>query len=141
LFLVGDAGRQAELTRELQAKARIPMLVVQDMEHGVAMRVAGTTAFPSAMALGASGDPALAYAMGRRVAEEAKALGVHVNLAPVGDVNVNPDNPIINVRSFGEDPQAVAQLAAAYLQGLQDGGLIATAKHFPGHGDTDVDSL
>jgi beta-glucosidase-like glycosyl hydrolase/CubicO group peptidase (beta-lactamase class C family) len=140
LFSTGDAERQAALTRELQARAKLPLLVAQDMEHGVGMRVEGTTVFPKAMALGAAADPDLAYAMGRHIAAEAHALGVHVNFAPVADVNNNPFNPIINVRSFGEDPAAVAALTTAALQGMQDGGLVATAKHFPGHGDTDVDS-
>jgi beta-glucosidase-like glycosyl hydrolase/CubicO group peptidase (beta-lactamase class C family) len=140
LFSTGDAERQAAMTRELQARAALPLLVAQDMEHGVGMRVEGTTAFPKAMALGAAADTTLAYAMGRHVAAEARAVGVHVNFAPVADVNNNPFNPIINVRSFGEDPAAVAALTTAALQGMQDGGLVATAKHFPGHGDTDIDS-
>ena len=110
------------------------------MEYGVGMRLQGATAFPRAMALGATRDPALAYLVGRAVAEEARTLGVHQNYAPVADVNNNPLNPIINVRSFGEDPRLVASLTAAYIRGMQDGGLIATAKHFPGHGDTDTDS-
>lgn len=140
LFLVGEAGRQAALTGALQARSPLPLLVMQDMEHGAAMRLEGTTAFPRAMALGAAGEPALAYAVGRSVAEEARALGVHVNLAPVADVNADPANPVINVRSFGEDPQAVAERVAAYVRGTQAGGLLAAAKHFPGHGDTGVDS-
>ena len=140
IFSTGDAERQASMTRELQAAAALPLIISQDMENGVGMRVEGTTAFPKAMALGAVGDTALAYAMGRHVAAEARALGVHYNFAPVADINNNPFNPVINVRSFGEDPHAVAALTAASLRGMQDGGLVATAKHFPGHGDTDIDS-
>ncbi len=140
LFFSGDAERQADLTRMLQREAALPLLIAQDMENGVGMRVEGTTAFPPMMALGAAGDAGLAYAVGRHLAAEARALGVHLNFAPVADVNNNPLNPIINVRSFGEDPQAVAGLAVAALRGMQDGGLVATAKHFPGHGDTDTDS-
>ena len=139
-FSTGRAAEQAALTRTLQARAPLPLLVAQDMENGAGMRVEDATAFPAAMALGAARDTALVYAMGRHVAEEARALGVHLNLAPVADVNSNPHNPIINVRSFGEDPEAVAALAAAYVRGLQDGGVIAAAKHFPGHGDTATDS-
>ncbi len=140
LFSTGDAGRQAALTRQIQSRAALPLLVAQDMENGVGMRVAGTTAFPQAMALGAAGDPALAYALGRHVAAEARALGVHYNFAPVADVNINPSNQVINVRSFGGNPESVAALTVAELRGMQDGGLIATAKHFPGHGDTATDS-
>ncbi len=140
IFFAGEAGPQAALTRRLQAEAALPLLIAQDMENGVGMRVAGATAFPPMMALGATGDADLAYAVGRQTAAEARALGVHVNFAPVADVNNNPANPIINVRSFGEDPAAVADLAVAALRGMQDGGLVATAKHFPGHGDTGTDS-
>lgn len=100
----------------------------------------GATDFPSLMAVGATGNEEFAYEMGRITAVEARALGVHVPFAPVLDVNNNPDNPIINVRSFGEDPQQVAEMGVAFVRGVQDNGAIATGKHFPGHGDTDVDS-
>ena len=140
LFSTGDAERQAAMTRELQARAALPLVIAQDMENGVGMRLEGTTAFPKAMALGAVGDTALAYVMGHHIAAEARAIGVHYNFAPVADINNNPFNPVINVRSFGENPRAVAALTSATLRGMQDGGLIATAKHFPGHGDTDIDS-
>src|SRR6185436_18940910 len=100
----------------------------------------GATEFPSEMAVGATGDPELAYQMGRVTAQAARAVGIHVPFAPVLDVNSNPDNPIINVRSFGEDPAQVARLGAAYVRGIEDNGGIATGKHFPGHGDTGVDS-
>jgi beta-glucosidase-like glycosyl hydrolase/CubicO group peptidase (beta-lactamase class C family) len=104
------------------------------------MRLSGTLELPSMMALGATRSPDLVYRAGRAVAEEARDLGFHVNYAPVADINSNPANPIINIRSFGEHRELVADLAEAYMRGMQDGGLIATAKHFPGHGDTDVDS-
>lgn len=140
MFLAGDAGRQAEAIRNLQERAAIPLLISQDMEYGPGMRVDGGTAFPSPMALGATRDPALAYLMGKATAEEALAMGVHQNYAPVADINNNPLNPIINVRSFGEAPELVGTMTAAYIRGMQDGGLMATAKHFPGHGDTETDS-
>ncbi|MEM8558801.1 MAG: glycoside hydrolase family 3 N-terminal domain-containing protein [Bacteroidota bacterium] len=140
LFFKGNADDQATLTQRLQARASIPLLVAQDMETGAGMRTSGTTRFPNAMALGAAADPALAYAMGRAIAAESRALGIHQNYAPVADLNTNPHNPIINVRAFGADPNAASRLVVAYQQGLQDGGVIATLKHFPGHGDTEVDS-
>src|SRR5690606_7184182 len=95
---------------------------------------------PLQMALGATGDPALAYEMGRITAIEARAVGIHVPFAPILDVNNNPDNPIINVRSFGEDPEVVARMGVEYVRGVQENGAIATGKHFPGHGDTGVDT-
>lgn len=137
---------------EIQRLARVPLLVAADMEHGPGQRLtAGTvipyglelgggTEFPPVMALGAAGDERLAYEMGRITALEARAVGIHMIYAPVVDVNNNPANPIINVRSYGEDPGAVARLAAAQIRGVQEHGVIATAKHFPGHGDTGTDS-
>src|SRR3989449_2063685 len=104
------------------------------------MRVVGATAFPYIMATGATGDERDAYTIGRVAALEGRAVGIHVNFAPDADVNNNPLNPIINTRSFGEDPRAVARLVRAYVRGLQDNGMLATLKHFPGHGDTDADS-
>ncbi|MEO0855968.1 MAG: glycoside hydrolase family 3 N-terminal domain-containing protein [Bacteroidota bacterium] len=140
LFFRGNANDQAELTRRLQQRAAIPLLIAQDMETGAGMRTSGTTRFPNAMALGATGDPALAYAMGRGIAAESRVLGIHQNYAPVADLNTNPRNPIINVRAFGADPRAASRMVIGYAQGLQDGGVVATLKHFPGHGDTQVDS-
>src|SRR3989449_5894028 len=104
------------------------------------MRVVGATAFPYIMAAGATGDQRDAYTIGRVAAREGRAVGIHVNFAPHADVNNNPLNPIINTRSFGEDPRAVARLVRGYVRGLQDNGMLATLKHFPGHGDTDADS-
>ncbi len=136
----GDVYETAHLTNFLQKKARIPLLIAADFEWGAAMRINGTTLFPPFMALGATGSEDLAYQMGRVTAIEARAMGIHMTYAPVVDVNINPDNPIINTRSLGEDPEAVARLATAFIKGCQESGLVATAKHFPGHGDTNLDS-
>ena len=130
----------ARLTNRLQKAARIPLLVSADFERGAAFRVQGTTDFPYNMAVGAAGDARYAYKMGAVAAREARALGVHWVLAPVADVNNNPENPVINIRSFGEDPEAVAELVAAFVKGVEENGALATAKHFPGHGDTAVNS-
>lgn len=140
IFFQGDPFEQLTQTNLLQSKAKTPLLIAQDMEYGVGMRVRRTTAFPFAMALGATRNPDLAYEMGKMVAREAKSLGVHQNYAPVADVNNNPENPIINIRSYGEKPDLVGKMVAAYLRGMQEAGLIATVKHFPGHGDTATDS-
>ena len=137
---LGQPLAAASLLNRLQAVAEIPLLVTADFETGVGFRMAGATNFPRAMAFGAAGDPRLAFEAGRITAVEARAIGVHVNFAPVVDVNNNPRNPVINTRSFGEDPTTVGRLAAAYVEGLAAGGMIAAVKHFPGHGDTDVDS-
>lgn len=140
MFFAGESGVQAAMTERLQAAAPVPLLISQDMENGPGMRLTDGTSFPKAMALGAARSPELAYLVGRATAAEARALGVHQSYAPVADVNVNADNPVINVRSFGADPGLVGALATATIRGLQDGGLIATTKHFPGHGDTAEDS-
>ena len=137
---LGDAFAAASILNRLQAISTVPLLNTADFEAGVGFRIAGATAFPRAMAFGAAGDERLAQEAGRITAVEARALGVHVNFAPVVDVNNNARNPVINTRSFGEDPAAVTRLASAYVRGLQAGGVLATVKHFPGHGDTDVDS-
>lgn len=149
---VGSPTEVAVKLNRLQAESKIPLLVAADLERGAGFRfrgavylpgpiaLGGATEFPSLMALGATADEGLAEAMGRITAQEALALGVHVPFAPVLDVNNNPDNPIINVRSFGEDPNAVARLGTAFVEGLQGAGGIATGKHFPGHGDTETDS-
>ena len=137
---LGEPLNAASLINRLQAAAPVPLLVTADFETGVGFRLAGATVFPNAMAFGAAGDPRLAHAAGRITATEARAIGVHVNFAPVVDVNNNPRNPVINIRSFGEHPARVGALAGAYIEGLRAGGMLATVKHFPGHGDTDVDS-
>ena len=137
---LGQPLAAASLLNRLQAIASIPLLVTADFETGVGFRMAGATTFPRAMAFGAARDPRLAREAGRITALESRAIGIHVNFAPVVDVNNNPRNPVINTRSFGEDPDTVGKLAAAYIEGLAAGGMMATIKHFPGHGDTDVDS-
>lgn len=124
----------------LQSRSRLPLLISADLEWGAAMRITGATAFPQIMAAGATGRPEDAYTIGSAAAIEGRAVGIHVNFAPDADLNNNPLNPIINTRSFGEDPKAVGQLVRAYVRGLHDHGMLATLKHFPGHGDTEVDS-
>ncbi len=153
--LVVSVGAPADVALKLndfQRHSRLPLLVGADMETGAGFRLrgavhlpgniplGGATEFPPPMAVGATGDATLAYEMGRITALESRAVGVHVPFAPVLDVNSNPDNPIINTRSFGESPGEVARLGGAFIRGLQDHGAIATAKHFPGHGDTETDS-
>ena len=124
----------------LQRTSRLPLLISSDLEGGSAYRFDGGTPFPTNMGVGATGREQDAYEMGRITALEARAVGVHWTFSPVADVNDNPANPIINTRSFGGDPQAVARLVAAAVRGTQSTGVMATVKHFPGHGDTDVDS-
>jgi len=140
MFGPGTPMDQVTQINDLQQRAERPLLVTQDTEWGMAMRLDRTSRFPPAMALGATRDPSLAYRVGAATAREARALGVHQLYAPVADVNNNPDNPIINFRSFGEKPALVGTMAAAFVRGAQQEGTLATAKHFPGHGDTDVDS-
>jgi beta-N-acetylhexosaminidase len=138
--ILGQAHAAAATLNRLQALSAVPLLNSADFEFGVGMRIAGGTPFPRAMAFGAAGDPMLAEQAGRIVAEESRAIGVHVDFAPVADVNNNPRNPVINTRSFGEDPPRVGLMASAFVRGLRAGGVIATLKHFPGHGDTAVDT-
>ena len=136
---------------DLQRRARVPLIVSSDLEPGLGrlegglfahymLDAGGATVFPTAMAIAATGRDEDAYDVGRVIAEEARAVGIHINFAPVVDINNNPANPVINTRSFGENPERVARLSALFVRGTQDGGAFATAKHFPGHGDTDVDS-
>lgn len=139
-FFQGEPLEQASLVNDLQSRARTPLLISQDMEWGAGMRIEHTTTLPRTMALGATRDEKLAYYAGYVTAEEARALGTHQVFAPVADINNNPNNPIINVRSFGEKPDLVARMASAFARGVQDAGAISTAKHFPGHGDTTTDS-
>lgn len=139
-YLLSDVYATALLDRKLQENARVPLLVSADLEAGLGMRFRDTTYWPWPMAVAATGDPGLAEREGRIVAAEARALGVNQILAPVADVNIEPDNPVINVRSFGEDPRDVARYVAAFVRGVQSEGVLATAKHFPGHGDTHTDS-
>ena len=152
IMSVGSPTEVAAKLNDFQDHSEFPLLVAADLETGAGFRMrgavqmpgtielGGATDFPTLMALGASGDLRLAYEMGRITAVEARAVGIHVPFAPVLDVNNNPDNPIINVRSFGADPEQVARLGAAFVRGIQENGGIATGKHFPGHGDTETDS-
>jgi beta-N-acetylhexosaminidase len=130
----------AVLDNQLQSKARIPLLIGADFERGTAMRLDEGTSFPTAMALAAAGRPEDAYAMGKITALEARAVGIHWIYAPDADVNNNPANPIINTRSFGEDPVRVSEFVTQFIRGVEENGGLATAKHFPGHGDTATDS-
>jgi beta-N-acetylhexosaminidase len=130
----------AELLNRLQSDSKLPLLFAADFERGVSMRLMGTTVFPHAMAFGGDGKAEDAETFGRITAEEARAVGIHWNFFPDADVNSNPANPIINTRSFGEDPRQVGELVAAYIKGAHEGGMLTTVKHFPGHGDTATDS-
>jgi beta-N-acetylhexosaminidase len=136
----GEVYETAWLNNYLQSRAKIPLLIAADFENGAAMRINGATLFPPFMALGAAGSEDLAYQQGRITAAEGRAMGIHVNYAPVVDVNIDPDNPVISTRSAGEDPERVSRLAVAFIRGSQENGMPAAAKHFPGHGDTAVDS-
>ena len=140
IFFKGTSSGYASLSNKLQSLSETPLLISADFERGTGMRVTDGTLFPNNMAVGAANNYELAYKMGFCIANESRALGVQQNYAPVCDVNNNPDNPIINVRSFGEDPALVSKMSEAVIKGLQDGNVIATAKHFPGHGDTKIDS-
>lgn len=140
IFFGAPIYETAIMINRVQAMAKIPLLMSLDAETGIGMRFEDATNFPWPMAVGATGDPEYARRIGVIAGREAKAVGIHHIYAPVLDVNNNPDNPVINVRSFGEDPQAVAKFGTAFIDGIQSERVIATAKHFPGHGDTNVDS-
>jgi len=140
MFLQGGPKRQALLTNRFQAAAKVPLLIATDAEWGLDMRLDSTMHFAKQMTLGAMDDDKLVYQMGRDLGRKLRALGVHINFAPVVDVNSNPNNPVIGNRSFGENQDHVAALSVQYVKGLQGQKVIAVAKHFPGHGDTDTDS-
>ena len=140
LFHKGSPEEQAKLTNRMQAASKVPLLVSLDGEWGLSMRLSGTTRFPKNMMLGAIEDNLLIRKYGEEVARQCKVMGIHINFAPDLDVNSNVDNPVIGIRSFGEDPAAVAEKGIAYASGLEEGGIMAVAKHFPGHGDTSDDS-
>lgn len=140
VFFQGGPVRQAVLTNKYQSKANVPLLIAADGEWGLGMRLDSTISYPYQMALGAVQNKELLYKMGLEVAKDFKRIGMQMNLAPDVDVNSNPKNPVINYRSFGENKYNVAEKSAAYLKGMQEGGLLVSIKHFPGHGDTDVDS-
>ena len=140
MFLQGGPVRQAKLTNYYQSITKTPLMIAMDAEWGVAMRLDSALSFPWPMTLGAIEDTNLIYQMGEEVARQCKLIGTHINFAPVVDVNSNPENPIINNRSFGENPEKVGQMGVSYMKGMQDNQILACAKHFPGHGDTDADS-
>ena len=141
LFTEGSIAQYVEMTNYAQSLSKIPLLMTFDGEWGLAMRIKNTQRFPTNMAIGAARDAErLAYLYGKEMGRESKAIGIHVNFAPVADVNSNANNPVIGYRSFGEDPAMVAKLVTAYSHGLEDSGVQAVAKHFPGHGDTNSDS-
>ncbi len=139
-FFQGGPVRQANLTNYYQSIAKTPLMITIDGEYGLGMRLDSVTRFPYQLTLGALADTELVYRMGLAVGEQCRRLGVHVNYAPVVDINNNPNNPVIGYRSFGEDKYKVTALGIAYMRGMQDAGIMACAKHFPGHGDVDVDS-
>ncbi len=140
VFFQGGPGRQVALTNRYQKLSRIPLLVAMDGEWGLGMRLDSTISYPYQMTLGAIHDNDLIYKMGQFVAKDFKRMGMQMNFAPDMDVNNNPNNPVIGFRSFGDNKYNVAKKGIAYLQGMQNCGILTTAKHFPGHGDTDVDS-
>ncbi len=140
IFMQGGPVRQALLTNRYQEMAQVPLLLSMDAEWGLGMRLDSIINLPRAMQIGATNDEGLAYEVGKTIAQQCKRLGVHINFGPDVDVNNNPANPVINFRSFGEDKRRVARLASAYMRGQQEAGVMACAKHFPGHGDVSVDS-
>ena len=152
MISVGSPTEVAAKLNAFQSMSKVPLLFGADLEAGAGFRarggyfvpnaidLGGAIVFPPEMAIGATGDTTLAYEQGRLTALEGRALGIHIAYAPVLDVNNNPDNPVINTRSYGEDPELVARMGVAFIHGLQDHGMIATGKHFPGHGDTGTNS-
>ena len=140
IFMQGTPANQVRMTNLFQNASPIPLLIAIDGEWGPAFRLKDSPRYPVQMALGAIPNDSLIYRMGVEIGQQLRRLGVHVNFAPVSDVNNNPDNPVINYRSFGENPENVAHKAGLYAKGMQDAGILAVAKHFPGHGDTNVDS-
>jgi beta-N-acetylhexosaminidase len=140
IFLQGTPTTQVALTNRYQQAAQTPLLIATDAEWGLGMRLHHTISYPQQMTLGALQDDALIYDMGVEIARQLKRMGVHINFAPVLDVNTNPYNPVIGTRSFGECQEKVATKGIAYMRGLKDHGILAVAKHFPGHGDTNKDS-
>jgi beta-glucosidase-like glycosyl hydrolase/CubicO group peptidase (beta-lactamase class C family) len=139
-FFKGSVGRQASLTNTLQRLSQTPLLIAIDAEYGLGMRLDSGFSFPRAMTLGALPDDSLIREVGEQIALDCRRIGIHMNFAPDVDINNNPENPVIGYRSFGEDPDVVARRSMLFMKGLQSGGILTTAKHFPGHGDTDSDS-
>ncbi len=140
IFFQGGPVRQAALTNHYQSLAKTPLFIAMDAEWGLGMRLDSVLQFPKQMTLGAAANDELVYQMGKEIARQFKEMGMHINFAPVVDVNSNPENPVIGYRSFGERKQLVSRKSLAYMKGMQDHGVMANAKHFPGHGDTNADS-
>jgi len=140
ITMQGGPGRDARMVNALQASTKIPLVVAIDGEYGLGMRLDSTLKYPFAVTMGAMSNDSLIYRMGADIGRQCQRLGIHINFAPVADVNNNPANPVIGFRSFGDNPQLVAQKATWYSRGLQSQQILATAKHFPGHGDTESDS-
>ena len=140
IFSKGGPMRQAKLNNEFQELANVPLMIGMDAEWGLGMRLDSTYSYPWNMTLGAITDNSIVEKVGHRIGVHSKRMGVHINFAPVVDINTNPKNPIIGNRSFGEDKDNVTSKALAFMKGMQDAGVLANAKHFPGHGDTDADS-
>lgn len=140
IFFQGEILNQALIINQMQELADVPLLISSDFERGLAMRLEDATSFPYNMALGATGKPEYAYKMGKIIADESRAIGVHQNYAPVADINNNAENPIVNIRAFSEDKNIVSEFCIQFIKGTNEGRVLSTAKHFPGHGDTKVDS-
>jgi beta-glucosidase-like glycosyl hydrolase/CubicO group peptidase (beta-lactamase class C family) len=140
IFFQGSPHKQAVLTNRFQAASKMPLMIGIDGEWGLSMRLDSTIRFPRQMTLGATSDDSLMYLIGEEIARQCKRIGIHINFAPVVDINTNPINPVINSRSFGEKKELVSRMSQAYMHGMQDYGVLACAKHFPGHGNTDSDS-
>ena len=140
IFSLGNINDQAKYTNEFQSISKVPLLIGMDAEWGIGMRLDDAFSFPYNMTLGALNDNSLIYRVGKRIGVHAKRIGVHINFAPVTDINTNPNNPIIGSRSFGEDKINVTMKSLSYLKGMQSEGIMGSAKHFPGHGDTSTDS-
>src|ERR1035437_9410245 len=140
VFFQGTASKQAELTNYYQKISKVPLIIALDAEWGAGMRLENVSKFPYQMTMGAIKNDSLIYQFGSAVASQFKRLGIQVNFAPVLDINVNAQNPVINYRSFGENREKVTSKSIMYMKGMQDNGILATGKHFPGHGDTNVDS-
>ena len=140
IFMQGNATAQGQQTNKFQLMSKVPLLLAMDAEWGLGMRLTGIRDMPRQLMMGAMRDSTLVYKMASAVANQCRRLGVHIDFAPVIDINNNPENPVINFRSFGENKFKVANYAIQYMRGLQDNGIMACAKHFPGHGDTDMDS-
>ena len=140
VFFQGGPSRQASLTNKYQSVSKVPLMIAMDAEWGLGMRLDSTVSYPYQLTLGAIQDNELIYEMGKQVALDFKRIGMQVNFAPVADINNNPKNPVIGVRSFGDNKYNVAEKVSAYMRGLQDNHVLVSVKHFPGHGDTDVDS-